>query len=162
MKKLAFLLVAAALSGCATFKPVPDGYQGPVAYVTDSVIPEDSSKAKIFALVEIDGNRISNSFSDTAQASAGRGFSMSSAVTVRMVPPKLMKATIRGSHATAAPIQAMASQLAGTFFSVEGVVEFEPKPEVRYVVKGSLAKESSSVWIEEADSGTIVTRKISK
>lgn len=73
-----------------------------------------------------------------------------------------MQATIRASHATGAPIAAIASQMAGTFFSVEGVVDFEPRADIWYVVKGVLSKESSSVWIEEADSGIVVTKKIVK
>lgn len=160
MKSLVLALSLFALSGCATYQAVPTGFQGPVAYITDSVEPEDASKARIFAVTEIDGNRISNSFTESSQASAGRGFALTTLVTIRMVPLKPMKLTLRGSHATAAPIHAMASQLAGTFFSVEGVVDFEPKPETRYVVKGVLSKASSSVWIEEAETGLVVSKKL--
>jgi len=161
MKSFVLALTLVALSGCATYQAVPAGYQGPLAYITDSVEPEDGSKARIFAVMEIDGNRVANSFSGSSEASAGRGFALSTRVTTRMVPPKPMKLTLRGSHATAAPIHAMASQLAGTFFSVEGLVDFDPKPETRYVVKGVLNKASSSVWIEEAETGVVVTKKVS-
>lgn len=56
------LFVAIVLVGCATYKPIPDGYTGPVASVTDSGRYEDGSKAQLFALTEIDSNRIMNSF----------------------------------------------------------------------------------------------------
>ena len=73
-----------------------------------------------------------------------------------------MKVTLRGSHATGAPIHAMASQLAGTFFDVEGTVDFTPTPNTVYVVKGKLAQQQSSVWIEEATSGKPVSTVITK
>ena len=73
-----------------------------------------------------------------------------------------MKVTLRASHATGAPIAAIASQMAGTFFSVEGVVDFTPRPDGNYVVKGELKKEKSSVWIEDVETGKPVTSVISK
>jgi hypothetical protein len=154
------VLLAVALVGCATYQPVPEGYSGPTAVVVDSGKYEDSSKAQLFAMVEVDGNRIMNSFLASANASQGRGFSLSMSVSERSLPAKPMKVTLRGSHTTAAPIHAIASQMAGTFFSVEGVVDFEPKANARYVVRGELKKGASSVWIEDAGSGQVVTKKV--
>ncbi|RVT47046.1 hypothetical protein ENE75_24435 [Rubrivivax albus] len=154
--------MAVVISGCATYQPVPEGYSGPKAVLVDSGKYEDGSKAQLFAAVEVDGNQIENSFGASAYASQGRGFSLTMAVTEREVPARPMKVTLRASHTTAAPIHAIASQLAGTFFSVEGTVDFEPKPNVRYVVRGELKKGASSVWIEEALSGQPVTRKVTE
>src|SRR5664280_2731926 len=70
--------------------------------------------------------------------------------------------TLRASHVTAAPIQAMALQLAGRFYSVEGAVDFTPKPDGRYVVRGELKAEGSSVWLEDEATGQPVTPKVSK
>jgi hypothetical protein len=78
------------------------------------------------------------------------------------VKAKPMKVTLRGSHATGAPIHAMASQMAGTFFSVEGSVDFSPQENRKYRVKGELKKEKSSVWIEDAETGEPATSVISK
>ena len=73
-----------------------------------------------------------------------------------------MKVHLKGSHTTGAPIAAMISQAAGTFYSVEGTVEFSPQPGGQYLVKGELGKEASSVWIEDAYTGQLVTEKVVK
>lgn len=73
-----------------------------------------------------------------------------------------MKLLLRGSHTTGAPIHALFSQAAGTFLSVDGVVDFTPKPNGKYVVKGVLKKEESSVWIEDEETHTPVTDRIIK
>ncbi len=159
-RHLAALAAAALLAGCATYQPVPEGYAGPVAIVSDSSQSESNSKAQLFAMTEIDGNRIMNGFWASANASQGRGFALTVVNTERSVPAKAARVTLRGSHTTAAPIQAMASQVAGTFFSVEGVVNFEPRPDGKYVVKGELKKGASSVWIEDAATGQPVTEKV--
>ena len=153
---------ALAISGCATYEPVTKEYNGPTATLRDTGFSEDSTKAQMFAATEIDGNRIMNSFWASANASHGRGASLSTIFTERRVKAAPMKVTLKASHATGAPIAAMASQMAGTFFSVEGVVEFTPKAEGQYVVKGVLKKERSSVWIEDLETGKPVTTVVSK
>jgi hypothetical protein len=115
----------------------------------------------MFALLEVDGNRIENAFGASANASHGRGASLTTVYPERQVQVRAMKVRLQGSHATGAPIHAMASQLAGTFFSVEGVVDFTPKANGRYAVKGELKKEKSSVWIEDLETGQPVTAVVS-
>lgn len=65
-----------------------------------------------------------------------------------------------GTHETGAPIHALFSMARGTFFSVEGVIQFTPAGGGDYVVKGELGKASSAVWIEDAVTGRRVTEKI--
>lgn len=148
------------LSGCAAYKPIPEGYAGAVASVADSGIQEDGTKAQIFAMTDVDGNRIMNSFWASANASQGRGFSLTMVISERQVPAKPMQITLKGSHTTAAPIHAIASKMAGTYYSVEGTVNFEPKPNGKYIVKGELKKEGSSVWVEDIATGQLATEKI--
>lgn len=154
------LAIALLLHGCATYKPVPEGYAGPVAIVSDSGFSEDGTKAQIFALIEVDGHTIQNSFGASASASYGQGFALTTRYVSRPVPATPMKVTLKGSHTTAAPIQAIFSQAAGTFFSVEGTVDFAPASGGNYVVKGELKKDGSSVWIQDANTGQPVTQKI--
>lgn len=155
-------LLLVVLSGCASYKPVPEGYTGPVATVSDSGFAEDGSKAQLFVLSEVDGNRIDTSIGASAGASHGRGFALTTSIIERQVPAKPMKVALRATHTTAAPIHAIASQMAGTFFSVDGVVDFSPQPNGKYVVKGELKKDASSVWIEDANTQQPVTEKIVK
>jgi hypothetical protein len=163
MLKHVFLVVCAALLvGCATYQPVPKDYTGPTAAVRDTGFSEDGTKAQMFALMEVDGNRIANAFGASANASYGRGASLTTVYPERQVQVRAMKVRLQGSHATGAPIHAMASQLAGTFFSVDGVVDFTPKPNGRYAVKGELKKDKSSVWIEDIETGQPVTAIVAK
>jgi len=158
----AILSTAFLTSGCATYEPVAKDYTGPTATLRDTGFSEDGSKAQMFAAVEIDGNRVMNAFWASANASQGRGNSLSTVFTERKVKAAPMKVMLRGSHATGAPIAAMASQIAGTFFSVEGIVDFAPKPDGRYVVKGELKKEKSTVWIEDLETGKPASSVVSK
>lgn len=166
MNRRAMMLVSAVLAvsaaGCATYEPVPKGYSGPTATVMDSGMSEDGKKAQMFALMQVDGNRVMNAFWASANASYGRGASLTTVFPQRQLPAKTMKVTLRASHATGAPIHEIASRMAGTFFEVEGVVEFSPVPDHRYVVKGELKKERSAVWIEDTESGQPVTTIVSK
>lgn len=163
MKKLfAALALVAGLSACATYEPVPKDYTGPTSSVTDTGFSEDGSKAQMFALMSVDGNRLPNAFGASAVASHGRGASLTTIYPTHQLPSKPTKALVRGSHATGMPIHAMASQLAGTFFEVEGVVDFDPQPGKRYAVKGALKKEKSQVWIEDIDTGKPVTSVVTK
>jgi hypothetical protein len=161
LKRVFLALIPFVLAACATYEPVPKDYTGPTATVRDTGFSEDGTKAQMFALVEIEGNRVMNAFWASANASHGRGASLTTVYPERQVQARPLKVMLRGSHATGAPIHAMASQLAGTFFSVEGAVDFSPKPNGRYLIKGELKKEKSRVWIEDADTGQPATAVVS-
>lgn len=163
MMRLALALsLSLAVAGCASYQPVPEGYAGPVATVADSGFSESGSKGQLFVLRTVDGHDIRTSFGASAEASHGRGFALTLRVIDRQVPARPMQVKLLGSHTTAAPIQALLSQAVGSFLSVEGVVDFQPEGGRRYVVKGQLAKEQSSIWIEDADTGQAVTRRITQ
>jgi hypothetical protein len=155
-------IVVALSSGCAAYKPVPEGYTGPVATLRDASETEDVSKARQFYVAAIDGNRVENSRSVTRQASHGMGFLLISRGYERTVPVRAMKVKLIATHVVSAPIHELASRAAGTFFEVEGVVDFTPKAGVRYVVRGELKKNASSVWIEDEATNEVVTAKVSK
>lgn len=157
---LASLLAATSLTGCASYKPIPENYTGPIATVSDSGKTEDGSKAQIFALTAIDGNGIQDSFLTTRQASHGKGMNIRLEVTERLIPAQAMKVKLRGSHITAMPIHEFASRAMGTFFEVEGVVDFSPQADKRYRVVGTLSKADSAVWIEDEVTRQPVTAKV--
>lgn len=161
MQRLLSILALAALTGCATLQPsVPDDYKGPTATLADSGFAEDGSKAQLFAVQEIDGRTINSAIIESRKASHGRGFALSAQFVTRKVPTVPLKLKLIGTHQTAAPIHELASRAAGTFFEVEGVVEFTPVADARYVVKGELKKDGSSVWIEDAATQQVVTEKV--
>ena len=158
---ISILVVAASLSGCATYQPVPPGYTGPAATLSDLSISEGVTKAQLFVALEIDGNPIRNGIGASAGASYGRGFMLTSTPVERTVPARPMKIKLKGTHATGAPIHSLVSQAIGTFYSVEGVVDFSPEPNKRYFVWGELKERGSAVWItEESRNGEPVTEKV--
>ncbi len=161
MKTLALAAAALVLAGCATVSPpVPTDYKGPVVPLADTVAREDGSKARFFALLEIDGRNVTNALRETRLASHGQGFALNARSTTRNVPVRPMKVKLVGTHQTAAPIHEMASRMAGTFFSVEGVVGFKPVQGKKYEVTGELKKDRSCVWIADADTRAEVTEKV--
>lgn len=162
MRLITASFVALLVAGCASYEPVPPGYAGDTATVTDNGFSEESTRARTYALVAIDGRSVMNGFIASRNASAGQGARLTMVLTERLVPAKPMKVTLRASTTTGAPIHAIAAQLAGTFFSVEGVVDFSPEPNRRYSVRANLEKDSSSVWIEDEATGQPVTKKVVK
>jgi hypothetical protein len=112
----------ATLAGCATYKPIPENYTGPIATVADSGQSEDSTKAQIFALSEIDGHGIRDSFGTSHQASYGQGALLRLAITERQVPARAMKVKIRGSHATGAPMRTILRMAAALSASLTACV----------------------------------------
>jgi hypothetical protein len=161
--KTSFLVAAFAfaLTGCATVsEPVPPDYTGPVVSLSDTGAPEGGSKAQFFALLEVDGSDVMNSLRETRMASQGQGFSLTSVYTTRNVPVRPMKAKLIGTHQTAAPIHEVASRMAGTFFSVDGIVDFKPVEGKRYEVTGELKKERSCVWIADAETKAEATERV--
>jgi hypothetical protein len=149
----------AAVIGCAPYEPVPRDFVGPTATISDWGFSAPGVKSQLFAVVSIDGQRVHNAFQDSALENRSRALSYVPNYPRRRVPLRRVKVGLRASHTTEMPIQAVPSQIAGTFFRVEGEVESTPKELTFYVVKGELAKEQSCVWIEEENTRERVTKK---
>lgn len=149
-KRAAIVVLALALSGCvATEGPLPQDYKGPTALLSDSGFREGAGRAQFFVAYEIDGRTINNSIFASRSASHGQGFALTTRTVTRPVAAGPQKVKLVGTHQTAAPIQEIASRAAGTFLSVEGVVDFNPAEGGIYTVRGELKKEGSSIWIED-------------
>lgn len=160
MKQFLLSLALVSLAGCAAYKPIPDNYAGPIATVVDSGRAESLDKAQIFSMTEIEGHSLTDSFETSRRASYGQGTVLRMTLTDHVIPARPMKVKLRGAHATGAPIHEIASRMAGTFFEVEGVVDFNPEPNKQYTVVGALAKGDASVWIEETATHQPVTEKV--
>lgn len=155
------VLPTLTLTGCALPRdPLPQGYDGPVAVVADTTRSETANKAQIFAMTEVDGQKIQNAFTKSGKSHQDKGMLLLTVAMSHQLPAHPLKITLRASHATGAPIQELMSRASGTFHEVEGVVEFTPAPNGHYIVNGILAEEGSSVWIEDADTHRLVTDKV--
>jgi hypothetical protein len=155
------VLLGLLVVSCATLEPaVPQSYAGPTAVVSDTHAPEDRSKGQFFVLTAIDGKAVNNALIESRRATYGRGFLLIAKNLTRDVPAQPMRVKLLATHATGAPIHAIASMAAGRYFSVEGEVMFAPKERGQYIVTGELTKERSSVWIQDLETNQPVTERI--
>lgn len=145
------LALAAALTGCASYNPIPDGYAGPRAKIKDSFEVHSRSKADFFSVEAVDGQRIENGRILTRVRNSGRGLDMTPHVVEREVPVRPLTLRLVGRTEYAAPILA----LTNTVYEVKGDVQFVPQAGKTYVVYGRLSESNSAVWIEE-DGGDVV------
>ena len=150
------IVATAATLGACTSSPIPDGYTGPIASVTDSMTQRSATSVDIFYLAKIDGRSIDESLSATRSRNYGRGFAMDPVIVSRDVPAREETFTIVGRTDYAAPILALVNKV----YEVSGETRFAPEPNKAYMVRGTLGDEGSAVWIEERDSGKLVGRKI--
>jgi len=108
-----------------------------------------------FYLARVNGRRVDNSLSQTSQANYGRGFSLTPVPVSRDIPSEPAKFTIYGRTHYAAPIL----ELMNKVYEISGDVSFTPVAGRTYTVKGKLADEGSSVWIED-ETGATMDKKI--
>lgn len=158
VRYLSIFYLALVLTGCATYAPsVPENYNGPRAQIDDSVKVQSSSKADFFVVEEIDSMKVESSLNATLRANQGRGMSMSPVLIGRpLVAEKPLKISIKGRTQFAAPILAMT----GTVYQVTGVVEFTPKTNGKYIVRGELGEKYSAIWVEDTTTSQPVGTKV--
>jgi hypothetical protein len=150
---------ATALAACATtFKPVPDGYQGPTAILKDSSRAAPGDKCgDFFVLYDYNGKEVDNAMQASARDNVGSGpvFSVVKEFS-RPVPARTATIFIAGRTHCAAPMM----ELVGTVHLVGGKVEFTPEADAVYVVKGELTEDHSAVWIEDERNNLQVSNKL--
>ena len=162
MKKiLAVLVVLFFVGGCAV-NPIPNGYTGPTAMIKDfvGVEPEEHPGTPMFYLSKVDGQDVPDSESATRLKNNGRGPSMDPETVERLVPARKMKLTLVARNVHAAPIQEIFHSMRGNAYKAEGTVDFDPKPDGVYIVKGTIGPSGTAVWLEDFRSNEIVTQKI--
>ncbi len=161
MKLVVALTFSIFLFGCAmATNPVPEGYLGPTATISDSATAGDSRHLEqMFWVAGIDGKGIPNSYDASQAASQGHGPALTTKVVTRRIEARPQRVKLIGSHITAAPIVMLLAMPAGKFLTVAGEVEFTPAPGGSYVVKGELG-DKCAVWIEDANTHDIVTEKV--
>jgi hypothetical protein len=158
MAALALLLLA----GCAhqTYQPVTPGSAEPSASVSDTINWVSSKRAQTFIVQAVDGHRIANSMDASQEASRNHGAALTVPKVERELPLRAMRVTLEGRDIAAMPIIEALGNLSGHYHSVEGVVDFTPVADHHYAVVGKLAKDSSSIWIEDSDTHAPVTDKV--
>lgn len=155
---IALVSLMSLFAGCVSAPmPIPTGYNGPRAKISDTSSPVSSTKIQFFQLAKVDGRTVQTSSASTYTANRGRGFAMDPILESREVPAGQSSLQIKGVTHVAADILAFG----GGMFHVEGDVTVTLEPEKQYFVKGILGKEYSAVWVEDA-TGKIVSAKVEK
>lgn len=156
---LALAFASLLLQGCAAPEPVLVKPSTPSALVSDGSTGGGMGGGAFFVLLEVDGVPVGrNSLDASLRASAGRGANLTVVGVERYVGAGRHKLKLSARYAHAAPIQAMFSSASG--WKVEGDVEVELRPDVRYRVNGLLDNLRREIWLEEADSGKLVSARI--
>jgi len=158
LRNLPALFLCLTLGACVNMATtnVPNGYQGSFAVIRDSVSPQAATKSDLFYLGAIDGQRIKDSLIATREGNSGRGRYLYTTVIDRPVLAQPGTFKVFGRTAYGAPFD----EITHTVYQVSGDVHFTPQPSGRYVVRGILGASYSAVWIEEAESRTMVGEKI--
>ena len=158
--RTACIALSIFLAGCATYSSsVPEGYAGPTADLMDSYKVHSSAKADFFVAEKVNGAEVSNGLIATLRANRGRGMQMTPASTLRpLAAEQPVKVSVKARTHHAAPILAIVRAA----YEVVGVVEFVPKTDAKYVVRGELGDEYSAVWIEDEKTGQVMGSKIEK
>jgi hypothetical protein len=155
------LLIASAsalLLAACTLPLVPPSYSGPTATLQDSVERESATIGRVYAAVAIDIQRIDSAFDVTRVASGAGGFNVSLIPASRSLVPKPMRVKLRAARVTGAFVHGMLLEARHALYKVEGDVEFTPKADTLYVVRGRLGPDGrNQVWIEESETGTKAT-----
>lgn len=142
--------------------PVPKNYAGPTATIRDSMEyeGEDFYGTPMYYVRKFDGKPIENAESATQEKSRGMGFGMFPVGASRKVPIRKMKLTLVARNVQATALEELNYSLTGKAFKAEGDVEFEPRPDRVYIVRGKVGPKLTSVWIEDFVTHEILTEKI--
>ena len=158
LRLLSFLLAVILLSSCAS-SPIPKGYTGPKARISDTLEKRSDSQVSIFMVSRVNGRMIENTSTATARANHGMGMGFAfTKVISRDVPAQPLTLKIEGLTQSASDLQALFAKQ----YRVSGDVLLNAKPDAVYVVKGVLEPARQAVWVEDAASGKVVTQVIEK
>ena len=153
--KFWLILFCTLLASCsATHAPLPEGYKGNTATITDTFRNRSSASADFYFIEAIDGKDIHNAVQESSSASHNQGPRLTALGHQRTVPAIPATYTISAMVYHAAPITHILN--IGSNFSVKGNITFTPEKDTRYLVKGKLTETHSAVWIEDSR-GNIVS-----
>ena len=152
---IAFFVVILTSCAVPTYQ-IPADYAGPKAKILNS-----GGHSELFNVYKVDG------LHNNTTCPSGRPFNNYSMVPLsecyNEIAARKTTVTIWGRENYVSDGAALFDIVSGgQCKSVSGDVELNATPGGVYIVRGQLGRTSSSVWIEEANTGKIVTRKITQ
>jgi hypothetical protein len=166
MKHLPLLALAAACLLCACalpreWKADPQPPAGPTAVVADSYVGAGRYRYDLFYISQINGVLVETSFASTGRRNAGvlRQHQGKPDAIYRLVSaerPLTLVVEARPFFSSWLPaLSAKAEEVSGT-------VEFTPRTDATYTVKGFIGEKYAAVWVEDDKTNEVVGRKIEK
>ncbi|MEK7950977.1 hypothetical protein [Luteolibacter soli] len=145
-------VLALMLPSCVSYYNLPKGYTGPTATIRNSGSAQDAFKATVFEVAKIDG-KLSNSSAMQTPRGGGPVVQMGES-QVKVAAGQPLQVELSGHDQFAADGAALMYSFGGNVAKpAKATVNFTPKANATYVVKGQLAKQGSAVWLEDAASG---------
>jgi hypothetical protein len=147
---LTISITAAALAGCQSFAPEPDVTTVPHAAVTDSHIDVNADRVDTFRVLEVGSHRVID-LSDQPAKKIGHDF------TNLVAAGRPARLEVEGFAFYNNTVRRM-------FWDpmhVQGAIEFTPVADARYVVRGKITPELSTVWLENEATHEVVGAKLS-
>lgn len=152
---------AATLSACGAL-PRVQATTGPTAELNDRMqADEDEGNPRVFAVVAIDGVAVPNGLNKADRVGWGHGQGLLPYMLARTVEAKPRTYRLRGEFLARAPIERLVRQAKGNDPTVEGELIFNPKPGGVYRLNGALSPSGSAVWIEDFETGQVVSERVS-
>jgi hypothetical protein len=143
-------IAAAVLAGCQAFAPEPDVASLPHGAVTDSHIDVTDDRVDTFRVLEINGRRVLE-LGDQPIKKIGHDF------TNLVAAGRPARIEVEGF----ASYYNTARRMFWNPMHVQGIVQFVPSADARYVLRGTVTPDLSSVWIENEATHEVVGAKIS-
>lgn len=157
MKRILLILSLLFLQACAQQKAsiIPIGYTGGTASINDTYIKVSRREAHVFHVQLINESIVDNAADITNRASSNgiiypAGFS-------RDVPAQPMRIRLSAQKLWGAPLfEALSSD---TNVSFGDTIQFTPKENALYLVKGHFGESHSEIWLEDTH-GNVVSEVI--
>ena len=147
---LTITIIAVAVAGCQAMAPEPDAATQAHAAITDSHVDVTPDRVDTFRVLEVNGRRVLE-LGDQPIKKIGHDF------TQLVAAGRPVRVEVEGLAFYNNTVRRM-------FWDpmhVQGVIEFVPAADAKYVVHGTVTPDLSTVWVENEATHEVVGAKVS-
>lgn len=156
MRIILTLLTIITLSACVTYESsIPKGYKGSLASISDTYTNKTHHTAHVFYVEKINNKDTHNAAGSAVGNSFGQGKLVIQGIK-RQVATESTQLKIVGQTVFSSP--AIALVFNDEYYAIDTELEFTPKQDQYYLVKGVLTPTYQAIWIEDIN-GNIASPK---
>lgn len=150
------------IAACSNQSIVPKPINGALAAQLNNRVTsdDDESNSRAFGVLELDGVHVRNAVFESGRIGFGAGAGIVPYMIVRTVQIKPYQVRIAGRYLVLAPMDSIVRSANGRNQSVDGTVSSTPAPDHVYRVNGRLSPVDSAVWIEDFQTGEVVSGSV--